>query len=347
MTMHDGTDRCQLWPSGFRACGSLARVANVSGRAKLPGRSVLVTGGAGFIGSHVVGRLLTGGYDVRVLDNFTTGKRANLAALDSIEVIDGDVRARADLERAMRGIQAVFHLAAIASVERSWSDPVETLAVNAHGTANVVEAAIKSGVAAVVYSSSAAVYGNQEQETTSEDLDARPISPYGYSKLLGEKIALACSNPAQGMRVIALRYFNVFGPRQDPDSPYSAAIPIFIKHALARTTATIYGDGLQSRDFLYVDDVAEANVRALESGASGLAVNIASGRSHTLLELIDAINAITGRPLQTTFAPPREGDIRHSLADVALAATALGFRPSVSFREGLEKTIREFAAPAG
>ena len=303
---------------------------------------VLVTGGAGFIGSHVVRRLLGDGYSVRVFDNFATGRKANLAGLESIEVVQGDVRSPTEVAEAMLGIHAVFHLAAIASVGRSWTDPVATLAVNSHGTVNVIEAAVKSGVSAVVYSSSAAVYGDHQAETTSEDLEPRPISPYGYSKLLAEKLALAHSRPSRGMRVIALRYFNVFGPRQDPDSPYSAAIPIFIKHALAGTTATIYGDGLQSRDFLHVDDVAEANVRALESDASGIAINVASGKSHTLLDLVDAINVVTDRPLHTTFGPTREGDIRHSLADVALAATTIGFRSSVTFHDGLERTLREY-----
>jgi nucleoside-diphosphate-sugar epimerase len=243
--------------------------------------------------------------------------------------------------RATLGIHAVFHLAAIASVESSWSDPVSTLAVNAHGTANVVEAAVKGEVSAVVYASSAAVYGDHPAELTTEDVEPRPISPYGYSKLLGEKIALAHSRPSQGTRIVALRYFNVFGPRQDPDSPYSAVIPIFIKHALAGTTATIYGDGLQSRDFLHVEDVAEANVCALESHVSGLAINIASGQSQTLLQLVDAIAEVTGRPLQTSFAPPREGDIRHSVAGVALAATAMGFRPSLTFAQGLRRTVEQ------
>jgi nucleoside-diphosphate-sugar epimerase len=213
--------------------------------------------------------------------------------------------------------------------------------VNTHVTANVVEAAVESGVSAVIYSSSAAVYGDHEAETTSEDLEPRPISTYGYSKLLGEKIALA---HAPGIRVITLRYFNVFGPRQDPDSPYSAVIPIFIKHALEGTTATIYGDGLQSGDFLHVDDVAEANLCALKSAASGLAVNIASGRKHKPLEVVDAITAVTGRPLKTMFAANREGDIRHSLADVARADRAIGFRSTLTFQEGLRGTIAEYSA---
>lgn len=279
------------------------------------------------------------GYEVRVLDNFTSGKTSNLAGLDAVQILEGDVRSKEDLQRAMHRIDSVLHLAAIASVGRSWSDPVATLAVNAHGTANVVEAAIKSGVSALIYSSSAAVYGDHEAETTSESIEPRPISPYGYSKLLGEKIALALSRSSGGMRMIALRYFNVFGPGQDPDSPYSAVIPIFIKHALEGTVATIYGDGGQSRDFLHVDDVAEANVRALESDATGLAVNIASGKSHTLLELVDAIKAVTHRSLKTVHALAREGDIRHSQADVRLAASSIGFRSAIPFVEGLRRTI--------
>jgi UDP-glucose 4-epimerase len=306
------------------------------------GGPVLVTGGAGFIGSHLVRRLLGEGYNVRVLDNLTTGRTEHLDGLDGIELVHGDVRSRADVAAAIKGIQAVFHLAAISSVERSWTDPVATLAVNSHGTANLVEAAVENGVSAVVYSSSAAVYGDHEAELTSEEMEPRPISPYGYSKLLGEKIALAHANGSPGTRVIALRYFNVFGPRQDPDSPYSAVIPIFIRHALAGSTATIYGDGRQSRDFLHVDDVAEANVRALESGASGLAINIASGRRHTLLQVVDMISAVTGRRLETDLAPARGGDIRHSLADVRRAASAIGFRSSVSFADGLARTIRDY-----
>jgi UDP-glucose 4-epimerase len=300
---------------------------------------VLVTGGAGFIGSHLVRHLLAEGYKVRVLDTLDAGL-ANLEGLDLVDVVHGDVCSQGDVSDAMREIHAVFHLAAIASVERSRSDPIATLAVNAHGTANVMQAAVKNRVFAVVYSSSAAVYGDQ-QRTSSEDLEPRPISVYGYSKLLSEKIALAYVRPSQGVRVLALRYFNVFGPRQKADTVYSSVIPIFIEHALKGTVATIYGDGLQTRDFLHVDDVAKANLCALKSSASGLAINIASGRSHTLLQLVEAIAIVTGRPLKTRFEPPREGDIRRSQADIALAATALGFRPTVSFVEGLRKTIEE------
>jgi nucleoside-diphosphate-sugar epimerase len=304
--------------------------------------AVLVTGGAGFIGSHLVHRLALDGCVVRVLDNFATGRLANLAGLEGIEIVEGDIRSRTDVARAMPGIDAVFHVAALPSVARSWSDPVATLATNSHGTANVVEAADRSGVSCLVYSSSSSVYGDQEAELKTESLEPRPISPYAYSKFLGEKIALAHARNRKGMRVVALRYFNVFGARQDPDSPYSAVIPLFIKEALAGGTATIHGDGRQSRDFTHVDNVVDANVRALESIASGVALNIACGKSHTLLDLVKAISALNGHPLETAFGPPREGDIRHSQADISRAVSEIGYCPKVTFEEGLRRTFDDY-----
>jgi nucleoside-diphosphate-sugar epimerase len=244
--------------------------------------------------------------------------------------------------KAMAGIHAVFHLAALPSVARSWQDPVTTLATNAHGTANVIEAAVDGGVSSFVYSSSSSVYGEQKAAKKSEDLELQPISPYGYSKLLGEKIALAHSRGGRGIRVVALRYFNVFGSHQDPDSPYSAVIPLFIKHALAGTTAQIHGDGRQSRDFTHVDNVVDANLRALRSGVSGLALNVACGQSHSLLDLIDVISKLNHRRLGTVFGPPREGDIKHSLADISLAAERIGYAPAVSFGDGLKRTFDEY-----
>jgi UDP-N-acetylglucosamine/UDP-N-acetyl-alpha-D-glucosaminouronate 4-epimerase len=305
-------------------------------------KSVLVTGGAGFIGSHLVRRLFANGYRVRVLDAFATGRAANLDGLDGVDIQEGDVRSPADVAKAMRGIEGVFHLAALPSVARSWKDPVTTLATNAHGTANVVEAAIAAGVSALVYSSSSSVYGDQEATKKSEDLQPRPISPYGYSKLLGEKIALAHANSDTGIRVVSLRYFNVFGARQDPDSPYSAVVPLFIKHALAGTTATIDGDGHQSRDFTHVDNVVDANICALESGASGLALNVACGQSHSLLELVDGISKLNTKPLRTVFGPPREGDIKHSLADISLAKEKIGYEPKVTFMDGLRRVFADY-----
>jgi len=302
----------------------------------------LVTGGAGFIGSHLVRRLVLDGYPVRVLDNFATGRSANLSGLDGIEIVEGDIRSRTDVARAMTGIDAVFHVAALPSVARSWSDPVATLATNSHGTANVAEAAADAGVSSLVYSSSSSVYGDQEAELKTESLEPRPISPYAYSKFLGEKIALAHARDRKGLRVIALRYFNVFGARQDPDSPYSAVIPLFIKQALAGGTATIHGDGRQSRDFTHVDNVVDANVRALESQVSGVALNIACGQSHTLLDLVKAISTLNGQPLKAAFGPAREGDIRHSQADISRAASEIGYFPEVTFEDGLRRTFEGY-----
>ena len=305
-------------------------------------RSALVTGGAGFIGSHLVERLVRDGYKVRVLDNFATGRAANLEALKGVQVVQGDVRSRTDVVDAVTGIDVVFHLAALPSVARSWEDPVATLATNAHGTANVVEAAVDAGVSCLVYSSSSSVYGDQEAHLKSETLEPRPISPYAYSKLLGEKIALAHARDRAGMRVMALRYFNVFGSRQDPNSPYSAVIPLFIKQALAGAAATIHGDGKQSRDFTHVDNVVEANVRADRSAASGIAMNIACGQSYTLLDLVEAIGALNGRPLHVTFGPPRDGDIRQSRADISLATAKIGYCPRVTFADGLRRTFEHY-----
>ena len=301
-----------------------------------------MTGGAGFIGSHLVRRLVREGYRVRVLDNLATGKRENLAGLEDLDFVQGDIRSRSDVGRAMAGIDAVFHVAALPSVARSWSDPVATLATNAHGTANVVEAALDAGVTSLIYSSSSSVYGDQEADLKTETLEPSPISPYAYSKLLGEKRALAHARDSKGMRVVSLRYFNVFGARQDPDSPYSAVIPIFIRQALAGGTATIYGDGLQSRDFTHVDNVVEANVGALQSEVSGIAMNVACGQSYSLIQLVSAISAFNGHPLKTAFGPPRVGDVRHSRADISLAAAKIGYRPKVSFEDGLRRTYDEY-----
>jgi len=308
----------------------------------MPESNVLVTGGAGFIGSHLVRRLLGEGYRVRVLDNLATGLRGNLAGVDGVELHEGDIRSRADVGRAVRGIDAVFHVAALPSVARSWEDPVSSLAVNAHGTGNVAAAAAENGVSALIYSSSSSIYGDQAAEKKSEDLEPRPISPYGYSKLLGEMIALAHARAPHGLRVVSLRYFNVFGARQDPNSPYAAVIPLFITHALAGTPATVHGDGKQSRDFTHVDNVVDANLAALRSEASGVAMNVACGASHTLLELIESISSLNGHRLEVTYGPPREGDIKHSLADISLAAEKIGYRPKVTFQEGLRRVFEDY-----
>jgi UDP-glucose 4-epimerase len=303
----------------------------------------LVTGGAGFIGSHLVGRLLEQGHEVTVLDDLSTGRTDNLYGMRGFELIEGDLRSAETVRAAVEGKDVVFHAAAVPSVARSWKDPVLSLSVNALGTATVVEEAAAAGVGALIYSSSSSIYGDQVADTKSEDLPPNPISPYGAAKLLGEKIALAHARPG-ALRVVGLRYFNVFGPRQDPDSPYSAVIPLFITSARRGSVATVYGDGRQTRDFTYVANVVEANLLAWQSSATGIAVNIACGRSHSLQDLINAIGDLNGRPLQVTHAEARPGDIRHSLADLTLARELLGYEPMISFEEGLRLTYAAYGS---
>ena len=298
----------------------------------------LVTGGAGFIGSHLVERLVRDGWDVRVLDDLSSGRPANLAALDgAVELVHGDVRDPDVASAAASGAEAVFHLAALPSVQRSWERPLDSLGVNALGTANVVEAAVRAGCRTLVYSSSSSVYGDQAAPVKSETLPPRPISPYGYAKLMGEKLSLAHSRD-DGLRVIALRYFNIFGPRQDPESPYAAVVPLFVRHALAGTAATVNGDGLQRRDFTYVENAVCANLAALGASQHGVAVNVACARSISVLELVERIGELTGRPLRVVHGAARDGDIRDSLADLGRARHVLGYDPVVSFEEGLRMT---------
>jgi nucleoside-diphosphate-sugar epimerase len=303
---------------------------------------VLVTGGAGFIGSHLTRALVGEGHHVRVLDNLSTGRRQNLAGSASAELIEADIRERSALRGPMRGVEAVFHVAALPSVARSWSDPVATLAVNGMGTANVIEAAIEAGAGCFVYSSSSSVYGDQPGEERSEDLETRPVSPYGYSKLLGEKIAHAHA-PAHAIRVVSLRYFNVFGPRQDPHSPYSAVIPRFIKAAIEGDVITVHGDGGQSRDFTYVENVVQANLRALCSTVADAVLNVGCGRPVVLMELVDAIGRLTGRPLDVRHVEARRGDVRRSLANFSRARALLGYTPQLDFESGLGRTYEWFA----
>jgi len=303
---------------------------------------LLVTGGGGFIGSHLVGRLLHLGHEVRILDNFETGRRENLDGLAEAELIAGDLLDPTELARAVDGVEAVFHVAALPSVPRSWADPVGSLRANAMGTAALARAAVEAGVQAIIYSSSSSVYGDQPGECRSEDIEPKPISPYACSKLLGEEILLA--HAASGrVRVLALRYFNVFGPNQDPASQYSAVIPKFIRAALRDEPVVIHGDGRQSRDFTYVSNVVDANLLALQSTASGQCLNIACGQSISLLELVAAIAALNGRPVTVTHDEPRAGDIVRSLADCSLAERVLGYRPLVDFASGLELAYAHYS----
>ncbi len=304
---------------------------------------VVVTGGAGFIGSHLAARLVREGHEVKVVDNFATGRRENLAEVGgALELLEGDIADETFLQKAFAGAEAVLHAAALPSVPRSWSDPLESLRSNALGTSLVAKAAISAGVAAVVYSSSSSVYGDQPGDSKVEDMTPRPLSPYGYSKLLGEEVLLAHAR-AGDLKAIALRYFNVFGPRQDPNSQYSAVIPRFITAALAGKPLTIHGDGKQSRDFTYVDNVVDANLLALGCREMAAIVNIACGESITLLELVDVIGRLRGCRLDVVHDAPSPGDIMHSRADCGLARRLLGYTPAVSFEKGLELTYEHYA----
>lgn len=300
----------------------------------------LVTGGAGFIGSHLVERLVRQGATVRVVDNLSTGRRENLAEVwDNIQWIPGDVCDGALMREAAEGVDCIFHQAALASVPRSLETPLETHAACATGTLTVLEAARRAGVRRVVYAASSSAYGNRPSSPKYESDLPEPISPYGAAKLAGEYYCQAFT-ASLGLETVALRYFNVFGPRQDPDSPYSAVIPLFITAMLQGRRPVIYGDGLQSRDFVYVENVVEANLLAAHSPAAvGRVLNIGAGRAVDLLTLLAALNRLLQMHVEPEFAPPRPGDVRESLADITLAKTLLGYRPRVDFEEGLRRSI--------
>lgn len=310
----------------------------------------LVTGGAGFIGSHLCEALVARGCAVRVLDDFSSGHRENLRAVrDEIETIEGDVRDVAAVESAARGVDGVFHLAALVSVPDSVNRPRDSHAINAGGTLNVLLAARAAGARRVVYASTAAAYGSDPELPKREDMLPMPESPYAADKVAGE-LYLRVFAKLYGMGTVALRFFNVYGPRQDPRSPYSGVISRFV-HAL-RTGArpVVFGDGAQTRDFVYVADVARACVAAMFNPAvgRGAVLNVATGRSVSLLELLRELGELTGRAIEPEFAPERPGDIRHSAADVRRAADTLGFRAEVSLRDGLRRLlIYEGLLPAG
>jgi nucleoside-diphosphate-sugar epimerase len=305
---------------------------------------MLVTGGAGFIGSHIAERLLEIGHDVRILDNFSTGRRENIAAFaDRVDLREDDLRDLDAVAAASDGVEVVFHQAALASVPRSVDDPVTSNDVNVRGTLHVLVASRDAGVRRVVYASSSSVYCDTPTLPKREDMPTSPASPYAVGKLAGEHYARTFA-AIYGLETLCLRYFNVFGPRQDPNSQYAAVVPIFTSTLLAGGTPTIYGDGEQSRDFTYIANVVDANLKAaFEGEADGRPLNIACGATITVNELFARLRTLTGATCTAIHDAPRPGDVKHSFADIARARDLLGFEPGVSFEDGLRLTVEWYS----
>jgi nucleoside-diphosphate-sugar epimerase len=304
---------------------------------------VLVTGGAGFIGSHLVRRLLRDGYRVRVLDNYATGKRGNLEEVRAaVEMIEGSIADEETARRAVDGVAGVFHEAAIPSVPRSVSDPLGSNHDNVTGTLTLLIAARDAGVRRFVYAASSSAYGDTPTLPKVETMRPDPLSPYAVAKLAGEGYCRAFHR-VYGLETVALRYFNIFGPRQDPLSLYAAVIPRFITALLEDREITIYGDGEQSRDFTYVDNAVEANLKALTApGTAGEMCNVACGESFTLNQLVAALSEIMRVTPRVRYVERQPGDVLHSLADIGKARSLLGYEPQVSFHQGLERTVAYF-----
>ncbi|NLP04881.1 SDR family oxidoreductase [Candidatus Fermentibacteria bacterium] len=305
----------------------------------------LVTGGAGFIGSSIAHELVRSGRKVRILDNFSTGRRVNLAGLEGrLEVHEADLRDAEAVARAMKGVEVVFHQGALPSVPRSISDPVASNDVNVGGTLNVLQAARAEGVRRVLFASSSSIYGDAPEKLKSESLPPRPMSPYAVGKLAAEKYCQVF-HAVYGLETVCLRYFNVFGPRQDPESRYAAVIPLFTRLVLSGSPPRIYGDGEQSRDFTFIDNVVRGNLLAAETpGVAGMVFNIACGGSISVNRMARGILELLGRTdLAPVHGPERTGDIRDSLADISLARERLGFEPLVGFDEGLRLTVEHLA----
>lgn len=300
---------------------------------------ILVTGGAGFIGSHLVGALVEQGHSVRVLDNFSTGKRQNLAGLE-VELMDGEVTDFEMVCRAVAGCEQVFHLAALVSVSRSVAEPMLNHQVNVTGMFQVLEACRLAGARRLVYASSAAVYGNLPQLPKREDDPLAPVSPYGVAKWMNEQVAgIYTTNYA--LETVGLRYFNVFGQRQDPTSPYSGVLSIFCRAVLQGEVCTILGDGEQSRDFVHVSDVVQANLRAMKAELPNkqLICNVGRGEQTSLNQILTLLGEIMGYPIPVRYQPERAGDIRHSLSEISRARAQLGYEPQIGLAEGLEATL--------
>ncbi|HTS87545.1 MAG TPA: SDR family oxidoreductase [Gemmatimonadales bacterium] len=307
----------------------------------------LVTGAAGFIGSHVAAALLARGEQVRILDNFSTGRRQNLEAVSGAEVIEGDVRSYHIIREAVDGCDFVLHQAALPSVPRSVKDPITSNEVNVVGTLNVLDASRDAKVARLIYASSSSIYGRNPALPKKEDMMPQPMSPYAVSKLAGEHYCRAFFE-LYGFETVMLRYFNVFGPRQDPHSQYSAVIPKFIDRALRGGRPEVNGDGSQTRDFTYVANVVQANLLACEvPAAAGRVFNVAAGQRYSLLDLLRALSKVLGTTVEPEFASSRMGDVPHSYADVNSARSVLGYDPTVGFPEGLRLTVQAMRGEHG
>jgi UDP-glucose 4-epimerase len=303
-------------------------------------RKALVTGGAGFIGSHLVEKLLAESWQVRVLDNLATGNASNLRPLmHRIEFLRGSINDTGAVQQAVADREVVFHLAALPSVARSVEDPITSHEICATGTLQVLDRARRAGVRRLVYAASSSAYGGTPGTVRTEDDPVAPISPYAASKLTGEHYCQVCT-AVYGLETVRLRFFNVFGPRQNADSPYTGVIALFCKAMIEGRIPTIHGDGLQSRDFTYVTNSVHALVQAADApAASGKVYNIGNGATTTVLDLLRHLNQILGTNTQGIFVPPRPGDVRHSQADITRARRELGYEPSVSFAEGLQRTL--------
>lgn len=300
----------------------------------------LVTGGGGFIGSHLVERLVRDGQSVRVLDNFATGRRSNLEPfLSKIDLIEGDLRKPADCARACKGVEVVFHEGAVPSVPKSVEDPVTSHEANVDGTFNILLAARDAKCRRLVFAASSSAYGDLPELPKREGVAPQPLSPYAVNKLLGEHYCSVFSK-CYGFQTLSLRYFNVFGPRQDPKSQYAAAIPAFVTSILKNEPPTIYGDGEQTRDFTYIDNVVHANLLAAKAKqTAGEVINIACGERVTINQIIARINQLLGRNVKSNHVPDRPGDVKHSLADISLAKQVIGYEPVIPFEEGLRLAI--------